>query len=75
MEIKIFRVSCRACNEVFNGMTQEVVNEKHQLHIKNCETIKALEKVERFRKEAERILERKVTLKEAGKLLGIKFRR
>lgn len=70
MEIEIFRVGCGACNEVFNGVTQEAAEEKHRQHIKNCETIKALQKVENFRKEAEKILGRKVTFKEAGKMLG-----
>ncbi len=72
MNIEIHRVSCRACEEVFCGLTLEKAKKKHQQHIKKCETIKALEKVERFRKKAEKILGRKMTFSEASKLLTSK---
>lgn len=65
----IYRVSCRACDEIFCGVTLEEAEKKHQQHIKKCETIKGLEKIERFRKEAEKILGRKMTFLEASKLL------
>ena len=71
MEIEIYRVSCRACDEIFHGATLEEAEEKHRQHIRNCETIKALEKIERFRIEAEKILGRKMTSLEASKLLGV----
>ena len=69
MEIEIHRVSCRACDEIFNGTTHKEAEEKHRQHIENCQTIIALEKVERFRKEAEKILGRKMAFLEASKLL------
>ena len=59
-----------ACGEIFHGATLEEVKEKHRQHIKNCETIKALKKVEGFRKRAEKILGRRMTFLEASKLLG-----
>lgn len=72
MKIEIHRVSCSGCDEIFSGTTLEEAEAKHQEHIKHCETIKALEKVERFRKEAEKILGRKVTFLEAAKFIGVK---
>lgn len=69
MKIKIHRVSCRACDEIFTGITPEEAKEKHRQHIEKCETIKVLEKVERFRKASEKILGRKMTFLEAAKLL------
>ena len=68
-KLYIHRVSCRACDEIFSGLTFEEVTEKHQEHIKNCDAIKALEKVEKFRKEAEEVLGRKMTFSEATKLV------
>ncbi len=59
MKIEIHRVSCRACDEIFCGATSEEAKKKHQQHIKQCQTIKALKKIERFRKKAEKILGRK----------------
>lgn len=67
--IEIHQVSCRACDEIFSGLTLEEAEKKHQQHIKKCETIKTLKKVERFRKKAEKILGRKMTFLEASKLL------
>ena len=72
MDIEIHRVSCRACNEIFCGITPEKAERKHQQHIKKCETIKALNKIEGFRKKAEKILGRKMTFLEASKLLTSK---
>ncbi len=72
MEIEIYRVSCRGCDEMFNGTTLKEAEAKHREHIKHCETIKALEKVERFRGQAEEILGRKMTFLEAAKLIGAK---
>ncbi len=70
VEIEIHRISCRACDEIFNGTTPKEAEEKHQQHVESCEMIKALEKVERFRKKAEKILGRKMTFLEASKLIG-----
>ena len=75
MDIEIHRVSCRACDEIFCGTTPEEARKKHQQHIKKCQTIKALEKIERFRKEAEKILGRKMTFLEASKLIVNKRKR
>ena len=72
MEIEIHRFSCRACNEIFSGLTPEEAKEKHRQHIKNCDLIIILEKIERFRKKAEKILGRKMTFLEASKLIGVK---
>ena len=72
MNIEIHRVSCRACEEIFCGRTLEEAKEKHRQHIKKCETIIALEKIDRFTKKAEKILGRELTRKEVFKLLGIK---
>ena len=72
MKVEIHRVSCRACDEIFHGRTLEEAEEKHRQHIKTCPTIEAFEKIERFRKEAEKILGRKMTFLEASKLLGAK---
>ena len=72
MEIEIHRVSCRACDEIFSGLTLEEAEEKYRQHIKNCESIKVLEKIERFRKKAGEVLGRKMTFLEAAKLLGVK---
>ncbi|KKL85131.1 hypothetical protein LCGC14_1957810 [marine sediment metagenome] len=66
------RVSCRACGEIFKGLTRREARKKHKQHVKTCESIKAIEKVERFRKEAEKILGRKMTFLEACYLLGAK---
>lgn len=74
MNIEIHRVSCRACGEVFNGITLEEAKKKHRQHIKSCETIKALEKIERFQKEASKILKREVSIKEAMELLGVNLK-
>lgn len=72
MKIEIHRVSCRACEELFCGMTLDEAKEKHRQHIKTCPAIEALEKVERFRKKAEKILGRKMTFLEVAKLIGAK---
>lgn len=58
MKIEIHRIGCRGCDEIFNGVTPEEAEAKHQEHIKHCETIKALEKIERFREQAEKIFRR-----------------
>ena len=50
MKIEIHRISCRACDEIFHGRTPEEAAEKHRQHVKDCQTIVALEKIERFRK-------------------------
>ena len=71
-KIEIHRVSCRACDEMFHGKTPEEAEEKHRQHIKSCQTIVALEKVERFRKATEKILGRKMTFLEAAKLIETK---
>ena len=73
-KIIIHRVSCRACNETFNGATPKEAEDKHRQHIKTCQAIIALEKVERFRKKAEKILGRKVTFLEAAKLSKAKWK-
>ena len=72
MEIEIHRISCEACDEIFHGRTPEEAAEKHRKHVKGCQTIVALEKIERFKKKAEKILGRKMTFLEASKLLGAK---
>lgn len=72
VEIEIHRVSCRACNEIFCGMTLKEAEEKHRQHIKKCEIIKALKKVSRLQNKFEKILGRKLTRTEVYKLLGIK---
>lgn len=72
MKIEIHRVSCRACDAIFCGTTPKEAEEKHRQHIEKCEIIKTLEKIERFRKKAEKILGRKMTFLEAAKLLGRK---
>jgi len=69
MKIEIHRVSCRACDEIFCAGTLKEAEEKLQQHTENCETIKTLEKIEKFRKETEKILGRKMTFLEASKLL------
>ena len=71
-KILIHRVSCRGCDEIFNGVTPKEAEDKHRQHIKTCQAIIALQKVERFRKKAEKILGRKVTFLEAAKLVGVK---
>ena len=71
-QITIHRVSCRACEEIFNGTTPKEAEDKHREHIKTCQAIKALEKVERFRKKSEKILGRKMTFLEAAKLIRSK---
>jgi len=68
-EIRVYRVSCRACDEIFCGLTLEEAKERHQKHIKKCPAITALEKVECFRVEAEKVLGREMTLKEAIKIV------
>ena len=73
MKIEIYRVSCRACDEIFYGRTLKEAEKKHRQHIKKCDTIIALEKVARFQKEASKILGREVTYLEAAKLLGVKI--
>lgn len=70
-EIEIHRVSCRACNEIFAGMTLKEAEEKHRQHLEVCQTLKVLEKVCRFQEKASIILGREVTTKEVRKLLGI----
>lgn len=70
MKIVIHRVSCRACVQIFCAETLEKAKKKHRQHIKNCQALKVLQKVERFRKRAEKILGRKMTFLEASKLLG-----
>ncbi len=72
-EIVIYRCSCNACGKVFCGITQAKANAEHKKHIKKCDTIIAIKKVEHFRKACEEILGRKVTTKEAAKLLSIKW--
>jgi len=72
MKIIIHRVSCRACDQVFCAGSREKAEKKHRQHIKNCQALKALQKVERFRKRAEKILGRKMTFLETAKLLGAK---
>ena len=72
MKITIYQVKCRACNKMFGGMTLKEAKAKHKEHIKDCETIKVLEKVHRFWKKAEKILGRKLKYNEVCKLLGIK---
>ena len=73
-KIVIHRVSCRACDEIFNGATPKEAEDKHCQHIKTCQAIKTLEKVERFRKKAEKILGRKMTFLEASKLVRVKWK-
>ncbi len=73
-QIVIHRVSCRGCDEIFNGTTIEEAEDKHRKHIKTCQALKTLEKVERFRKKAEKILGRKMTFLEAAKLMGVKYK-
>jgi len=68
-KVVIHRFSCRACNEVFCGLTLEEAKKKHQEHIKTCDIILGLEKIEGFRRKCEEILGRKMTFKEASKLL------
>lgn len=72
MEIEIHRVSCRACDKIFCAETFKEAKDMHRQHIEKCKTIKALKKIERFRKKAEKILGRKMTFLEASKLLGAK---
>jgi hypothetical protein len=72
MDIEIHRVSCRACDEIFCGLTLGEAKKKHREHIKKCEIIDALKKIGKFRKNAEKILGRKMTQKEVFKLLNIK---
>lgn len=68
-ELKIYRVSCRACDEMFSGLSLEEAIKRHQKHIKTCPALSVLEKVEKFRKESERILGRKMSFKEALKIV------
>ena len=71
-KIEIHRISCRGCEKIFCGRTLEEAEDLHQQHLGKCDTLIALQKVERFRKESEKILGRKMTFLEAAKLIGAK---
>lgn len=70
-KIAIYRVSCRACNKEFRALSLKKAKALHREHIKTCDTILALEKVERFRRTAEKILGRKMTFKETIDLIPL----
>jgi len=72
MKIEIYRISCRACDQIFCSRSLEKAKKKHRQHIRNCQTLKALQKIERFRKKAERILGRKISFFEAANLVRVK---
>lgn len=72
MEIKIHRVSCRACDEIFYGKTLKEAKEKHKKHTKECPIIQAWKKVARFHEKAEKILGKKLTTQDVLEMLGIK---
>ena len=68
-KITIYRSSCRACGQIFCGISQKEANNNHKTHIKTCEAIEALTKIMRFARVTEKILGRKVGYEEATYML------
>lgn len=66
MEIKIHRVSCRVCGEIFHGATQKEANKKHKHHVdKDCKLLRCWQKFNE-------ILGRELTKKEFYEIIGVK---